>query len=114
MWLGKSSFNKLNKERGKIGEALFANPRNAAAGTIRQLDPKIVAERKLDSFIYDVAFKVSPRKFGPKVRPRNTKRRTRILQELGFKVNKNFKLCQNIEEVIDFGKSGGKKIKKII
>ena len=56
VWLGKSSFNKLNKERGKIGEALFANPRNAAAGTIRQLDPKIVAERKLDSFIYDVAF----------------------------------------------------------
>ncbi len=115
VWLGKSSFNKLNKERGKIGEALFANPRNAAAGTIRQLDPKIVAERKLDSFIYDVAFLRSHlRKFGPKGETLGTqKEELEFLQELGFKVNKNFKLCQNIEEVIDFWKKwGGKKDKE--
>jgi DNA ligase (NAD+) len=95
VWLGKSNLEKINKERKKEGEALFANPRNAAAGTIRQLDPKIVANRRLDSFIYDVAQGVSLM---------TQKEELEFLQELGFKVNKNFKLCKNIDEVIKFWK----------
>ena len=96
VWLGKNNFEKLNKERAKNGEMLFANPRNAAAGTIRQLDPKIVAERKLDSFIYDIA--------QSKETPDFQFDELKYLQKIGFKVNKNFKLCQNIKEVIDYWK----------
>jgi len=52
----KSVFDELNKEREKKGEQLLANPRNAAAGAIRQLDPKIVKERRLDCFVYDLSW----------------------------------------------------------
>ena len=107
VWLGKENFKKLNKERAKRGEPLFANPRNAAAGTIRQLDPKIVAERKLDSFIYDIAMlpRVTLRGKSLQGLPLATqKEELEFLQKLGFKVNNNFKLCKNIEEVISFWK----------
>jgi DNA ligase (NAD+) len=99
VWFGKNNFDKLNQERKKNKEPLFANPRNAAAGTIRQLDPKIVAIRKLDSFIYDIA------KLSNKSMPETQIEELEYLAELGFKVNKNFKLCQNIEDVIAFWKS---------
>jgi len=98
VWLGKDSFERLNKEKEKAGEPMFANPRNAAAGTIRQLDPKIVAERRLDSFIYDIAW-------GVENKIKTQEKELGYLQELGFKVNKHFKLCKNIEEVINFWKS---------
>mgnify|MGYP001601714146 FL=1 len=112
VWLGKNNFKKLNEERKRKTETLFANPRNAAAGTIRQLDPKIVAERKLDSFIYDMSA-MPPRtalrggavQGQSLVAPKTQIEELKYLQELGFKVNKNFKLCQNIEEIIDFWKS---------
>lgn len=55
VYLSRSGFAKLNKEREKRGESLFANPRNAAAGSLRQLDPKIAAKRPLGAFLYDVA-----------------------------------------------------------
>jgi DNA ligase (NAD+) len=96
VWLGKDNFDKLNQERKKKNEPLFANPRNAAAGTIRQLDPKIVAERKLDSFIYDIAALPN------QSMPENQMAELAYLQSLGFKVNKNFKLCKNIEEVVAY------------
>ena len=54
IWLGKNELEKINKERESQGEAKFANTRNAAAGSIRQLDSAVVAKRKLDSFIYDI------------------------------------------------------------
>src|SRR3989344_1168944 len=54
VWMGKSVLEKLNRERKKKGEELFANPRNIAAGSIRQLDPSITRSRRLDSFIYDI------------------------------------------------------------
>jgi DNA ligase (NAD+) len=104
VWLGKNNFRKLNEERKRKEEALFANPRNAAAGTIRQLDPKIVAERRLDSFIYDVALS--------KEIPSSQFEELKYLQKLGFKVNTNFKLCQNIEEVITYWKSWQNKKEK--
>ena len=97
VWLGKKSFDILNKKRKEKGELLFANPRNTAAGSIRQLDPKIVYERNLDSFIYDIA-SLSERM------PATQFEELKLLRELGFNVNKHFKLCEDIEGVIDFWK----------
>ena len=97
IWMSKSGLEKINKDRIKKGEEPFANPRNMAAGTIRQLDPKIVAERKLQNFTYDISranFKIPETQF----------EELKKLQSLGFRVNKNFKLCKNISEVIDFWK----------
>ncbi|MBN2093788.1 MAG: NAD-dependent DNA ligase LigA [Candidatus Zambryskibacteria bacterium] len=111
IWLGRKKFNQINKEKKKKGEPAFANPRNAAAGTLRQLDPKIVAQRKLDSFIYDIAQISQGETLGTLQRPNlkktpNTQiKELEFLKELGFKVNNNFKLCKNVDEVIDFYKS---------
>lgn len=54
VFMPKKAFEKLNRERAEAGESLFANPRNAAAGSLRQLDPEVTASRKLDSFVYEV------------------------------------------------------------
>ena len=95
VWLGKKSLENINKKRKKDNEPVFANPRNAAAGSIRQLDPKIVAERNLDSFIYDIA------QLDGEV-PETQFEELELLQKLGLKVNRNFELCKNIEEAIGF------------
>jgi len=102
IWLGKDGLAALNKKRKTEGEPLFANPRNAAAGSIRQLDSKIVAERNLDSFIYDIAL------LSDGV-PDTQFEELKLLQKLGFKVNKHFKLCKNIDEAISFWKQWGSK-----
>jgi DNA ligase (NAD+) len=86
-------FEALNKEREKNGEPLFANPRNAAAGSLRQLDPKITAKRKLDSFAYALITNL-----GQKTHEEEHK----ILKCLGFKTNPNTKLCKNLKEVTEF------------
>jgi len=102
VWMGKKVFESLNKEKSKNKEALFANPRNVAAGTIRQLDSRIVAQRKLDCFIYDIA-----RLEGGV--PGEQFKELELLGELGFKVNKHFKYCKDIQEVINFWKDWQKK-----
>jgi len=102
IWLSKKAFAELNKSREARGEPLFVNPRNAAAGTIRQLDPRIVAERQLSSFIYDLAaasFPLPPAQFEELER----------LRGLGFKVNLHFRLCPTIEDVISFWQEWQKK-----
>lgn len=91
-WMKKRDLERINKEREKRGELLFANSRNAAAGSIRQLDPKITAERKLDSFIYDIEYLEG--KF-----PDNQIKELELLKKLGFKVNKEYKYCKNINEI---------------
>lgn len=106
VWLSKTSLKEINKKREKNNEPIFANPRNAAAGSIRQLDSKVVSERKLDSFIYDIAWSNI-------AIPNTQNEELQKLQELGFKVNKNFQLCKDIEEVIKFWENWKKKsIKK--
>ncbi|MEK7514694.1 MAG: NAD-dependent DNA ligase LigA, partial [Patescibacteria group bacterium] len=105
VWMGKDSLKKLNAEREKKGEQLFANPRNIAAGSIRQLDPKIAKSRSLDSFIYDIAQADS-------AIPSTQYQELSLLRELGFKVNSHFALCKNIEEVIAFWKLWQKKAPK--
>jgi DNA ligase (NAD+) len=99
VWLSKSNFERLNREQKHKGLPLFANPRNVAAGSIRQLDPKIVADRKLDVFVYDLA------QLDKSVEPPKTQiEELSFLSSLGFKVNKHAKLCKDINEVIAFWK----------
>lgn len=104
IWLSEVELKRINEERAKTNESLFANPRNAAAGSIRQLDPKIVAKRKLDSFIYDldeISFEI-PRQARDditKSAPMTQIGELELLKELGFKVNPHYKLCKNIDEV---------------
>lgn len=106
VWMSKKVFEKLNKEQEKLGKPLYANPRNVAAGSIRQLDPKITASRKLDVFIYDVA------KYDGKDVPKSQYEELQLLKKLGFKVNQYAKLCKNINEVLDFWKKWKTESKK--
>jgi DNA ligase (NAD+) len=93
-WMRKKDLEKINEERQKRGEPEFANSRNAAAGSIRQLDPKITASRKLDSYIYDIDDIEG--NF-----PQKQVEELELLEKLGFKVNKNYKLCHSLKEVDD-------------
>ncbi|MES2409304.1 MAG: NAD-dependent DNA ligase LigA [Patescibacteria group bacterium] len=94
VWMSKTIFKQLNKEREKEGLELFANPRNIAAGSLRQLDPNIAASRKLEVFVYDITLCEDM--------PQTQNEELKFLQDLGFKVNKDFKLCKNTDEVIEF------------
>lgn len=102
VWMGKKGLKELNTKRKKQGESEFANPRNAAAGSVRQLDPRIAAERKLDTFIYDLAD-------SSEGIPDTQVEELAILQKLGFKVNKHFKHFDSIDGVISFWKEWEKK-----
>ncbi len=104
IWMSKKQLEILNKDKIKNGEEPYANPRNLAAGSIRQLDPKIVAERKLKAFIYDIA---QYNDF-----PDSQKQELELLQELGFAVNKHFKYCKDINEVIEYWKDWQSKMDK--
>jgi len=97
VWLGTSTLKRINRERVKNNEPEFANPRNAAAGSIRQLDPKVAASRALDNFIYDIGYIKS-------VLPKTQFEELSLLRELGFKVNPHFKMCRTIEDVIAYWK----------
>ncbi len=107
VWLSKKNFEILNKIQQDKGLPLYANPRNVAAGSIRQLDPKIVAERKLDTFIYDIS------QYTKGVSEPSTQfEELDILKKLGFKVNRHLKYCKNIEEVISYWNVWKEKAKK--
>lgn len=95
IWMSEAALKKTNDERKKNDEPLFANPRNAAAGSIRQLDPRIAASRGLDTFIYDVAKTSEPL-------PGTQFEELEYLRKLGFKVNSHFELAGSIEEVIEY------------
>ncbi|WP_018249230.1 NAD-dependent DNA ligase LigA [Orenia marismortui] len=95
VYFPKDRFVELNQRREESGEEKFANPRNAAAGTLRQLDPKIAANRPLDIFIYDSAY-IERESFNLH------NKRLEYLQKLGFKLNQEYKLCDNIDEVISY------------
>ena len=93
VYLSKKQFEAINEEREKNDEALFANPRNAAAGTLKLLDPKVVASRKLSLFIYTM---MEPDKYGIKGQFEALEK----MKELGFPVNDTFKKFPDIEAVI--------------
>ncbi len=93
------NFQELNKERAIKREQLFANPRNACAGSLRQLDPKIVADRKLDFFAYQVYF---PEQIEMKTIYNNHWDRLKFLKECGFKISKNSKLIINETDLKEY------------
>lgn len=88
-----SSFKRLNREREEVGEALFANPRNAAAGSIRQLDPSIVASRRLDAFFYTLSF--AEREF------KTHWECLEAMKSSGLRINPNITRLKTIGEVIE-------------
>lgn len=102
IWMSKREFERLNREQAKAGLPLFANPRNAAAGSIRQLDPKIAASRKLECFAYDLSYADFPL-------PKTQTEELETLKKLGFKVNKNYALCKDISEVVAYWQKWQKK-----
>src|SRR5256714_2548271 len=94
-YLSRKAFASLNAEREELDEPKFANPRNAAAGTIRQLDPKVVARRRLDLFAYDV-LRGERKPFATHWEALDW------LEAAGFSVNPHRARCSSIEEVIEF------------
>lgn len=91
------SFEKLNKEQEKKGEKIFANPRNAGSGSVRQYDSKITASRDLDTFSYSAVWDDVSNLSGKK--PKTHWESLEFLKELGFKTNNTSKLCKGLEEV---------------
>lgn len=93
IFMPRKAFDALNKEQDALGQEPFKNPRNAAAGTIRQLDPKIVGKRQLDAFIYYLMDRgIVHDQYSA----------LQKLKALKFKINPESKLCSNIEEVIRY------------
>jgi DNA ligase (NAD+) len=91
VFLSLRSFRQINEDREQAGEPRFANPRNAAAGSLRQLDPAIVAQRSLDFFGYSLL----------PSQPRQSEN-LKWIEELGVKVNPNRRKCSSIEDVEQF------------
>jgi DNA ligase (NAD+) len=131
-FLPLDAFEQINQEREQAGEALFANPRNAAAGTLRQLDSKVVARRRLDFFAYTIhipgvegelggytledatppstpeqdeqmnLFETSPKRMDGKVLPSTQWESLEFLKLLGFRVNPERELCPTLKDVQDY------------
>jgi len=95
-WLSKSELERINQDRKEKNQPLFANARNAAAGSIRQLDPKIAASRRLGSFIYQLHPIGNEKNFYSQLDKLET------LKKLGFKVNAYHRHCKNLNEVKKF------------
>ena len=92
IYMPLKAFNELNEKRLINGEPIFQNPRNAAAGSIRQLDSSVAKSRKLDAFLYHV----------PETDKKTHYEALMELKELGFIVNPNIRLVKNIDEILDY------------
>lgn len=95
VYMQLESFRDINRKKEKAAEELFANPRNAAAGSLKQLDPKIVAKRGLNIFMHGIGYFEGER----------FKSQSGLLEglrNLGFRVNRNYKVCADIGQVIEF------------
>lgn len=104
IFISKDDFAKINRDQEKTGGATYANPRNLAAGTVRQLDPKVAAKRNLRSFIYDMEGELSPK---------TQVEMLRTLADLGFSVNPENQLCHNLSEAKEFITNWGKTREKL-
>ncbi|CEP82044.1 NAD-dependent DNA ligase LigA [Paraclostridium sordellii] len=94
VYIAKENFEKINEQQEENGLQLFANPRNLAAGTLRQLDSKLTAKRPLDIFIFNLEY-IQNERF------KTHSQSLEYLSNLGFKVSPNFKICKTIEDVIE-------------
>jgi DNA ligase (NAD+) len=104
VWLSSAMLTKINAERKKNNEPLYANPRNVAAGTIRQLDPKTVAERKLALTAYDISWTKEQ-----KLDISTQERELLTLKELGFKTDQHWRVCKTVEDIFVFHREWEKK-----
>lgn len=98
IYMPKTSFEKLNEENLMNCEKIFANPRNAASGSIRQLDPEVTAKRDLSIFVY------TPILDGVEDAPKTHYESLMLLKELGFKINPNIRKVKTIKEAIEYCK----------
>jgi len=94
-FMTREGFKQLNEERERAGESLFANPRNACAGSIRLLDPRLVAQRPLDAFFFGIDYIEG-------VEVETHWQALEYLKAWGFKISPNAKLCKDIEEVMEY------------
>ncbi len=99
--LPRSEFERINESRAKEGQPLFMNPRNAGAGTIRQLDPAIAAERRMEFFAYSIEMDL------PNLVTHQDEHK--IARELGFKLEPNDKVCKNLSELEEYINKWGTK-----
>ncbi len=97
-FLPRQTFEKINQARQEKGESPLANPRNAVSGTLRQLDPKVVAKRQLDFFAYTLYVVDENTDINPQAQVESLN----LLEQMGFKVNPNRTICQSLKEVGDF------------
>lgn len=102
VWLSAGEFARINKERQKADEQPFANPRNAAAGSIRQLDPAVAAERRLDFFAYDI--EDLDTKESDVTEPATQKEELELLADLHFRVNPDYVHCKDTDCIQSFYK----------
>ncbi len=123
LWIAEDSLKRINEARAAAGEPLYANTRNLAAGAVRQLDPRITASRKLDSFVYDIdEIKLKtqiypalagqanlPRQGGASKNPDTQSGELELLKELGFKTEPHHEVCRDIGEVQRFYEKWTKK-----
>ncbi len=96
IYMTRSGFQRVNREREKKEEPLFANPRNAAAGSLKLLDSRITNQRPLDSFIYVLSYSTKTRIPSTHIESLGK------LKKWGFKVNPHTRLCKNMEEALDY------------
>lgn len=104
VFMNNKTFEAVNNQMQKKGEKMYANPRNLAAGTLRQLDPKIVRERRLDSYIYEV--------YGD-MGAKTHQEKHEILAKLGFKTSKYVRHCRNMAEVLKYIQEAGQERAKL-
>lgn len=95
VYICKENFDKINAQQEEAGLQLFANPRNLAAGSLRQLDSKLTAKRPLDIFIFNL-------EHGENLEFDSHSESLEFLKSQGFKVSPNYKVCNKIDEVIDY------------
>lgn len=93
VYMSKQDFLKLNEEQEELGQPQFANPRNAAAGSLRQLDPRITNRRKLNLFVFNIQ-RVEGKAFG------THSETLEYMKNMGFKVSPGYKVCKHIDDVI--------------
>jgi DNA ligase (NAD+) len=96
VYMPKEEFARLNQEKEESGARVFANPRNAAAGSLRQLDPSITASRRLKAFVYDLTYMEGNNEVT------NQFNALEYLRELGLPVNREARIGRNIEEIYDY------------
>lgn len=107
VYISKADFQKITEEQKRKGEEIFANPRNVAAGSVRQLDPKMAAERNLSAYFYELGKNNLERP------PKTQHEVLELFQDLGLRVNREYRHFGSIEDVVHFLKSWHEKREKL-